>query len=59
MLVDGFDKNGEIDDETLEEYLIQEDNKGEEKRKLLLALTHMVGESGRKRKRDALLEGSQ
>ena len=45
---DDFDKNGEIDDEKFDEYLMQEDNKEEEKRKLLLALTNMVGEAERK-----------
>jgi hypothetical protein len=47
---DGFEENGEIDDEKLEEYLMQEDNDEEEKRKLLLALSNMDGESKKKRK---------
>jgi hypothetical protein len=51
---DCFDENGEIDDEIFEEYLMQEDNEDEVKKKLLLALTNMVGSIGRKRKRDAL-----
>ena len=51
---DCFNKNGEIDDEKFEEYLMQEDNEDEVKRKLLLALTNMVGAIGRKRKRDAM-----
>jgi hypothetical protein len=42
---DGFDKNGEIDDKKLEEYLMQEDNDKEEKRKLLLALTNTALDS--------------
>jgi hypothetical protein len=33
---------------------MQEDNEDEVKKKLLLALTNMVGSIGRKRKRDAL-----
>jgi hypothetical protein len=51
---DDFDQNGEIDNEKFKAFLMQEDNKEGEKRKLLLALTNMVGESGRKQQRDAL-----
>ncbi|KAI2509843.1 hypothetical protein MHU86_4554 [Fragilaria crotonensis] len=56
---DCFDKNGEIDNEKFEEYLMQEDYEDEEKRKLLLALANMVGESARKRKRGAMADAQR
>ena len=51
---DYLNKNGVIDDEKTEEYLMQEDIEDEVKGKLLIALANMVESSERKRKRDAV-----
>ncbi len=48
-----FDENGEIVEDKFEEYLMQEDDEDERKGKVLLALTNMVQQTIKKRKRDA------
>ena len=51
---DFFDENGEIDEDTFEEYLLQEYDNDERKTKVLLSLVNMVMQALKKRKRDVL-----
>jgi hypothetical protein len=51
---DFFDENGEIDEDTFEEYLLQEYDNDERKTKVLLSLVNMVMQTLKKRKRDVL-----
>ncbi|KAI2489741.1 hypothetical protein MHU86_24849 [Fragilaria crotonensis] len=43
-LTDCFNKDGEIDDERLESYLMQDDDDDERKTKARIALAYMVGQ---------------
>ena len=51
---DFLDENGEIDEEKFEEYLMQEGDNDERKKKVLLALVNMIGQRMKKRMRDVL-----
>ncbi|KAI2492791.1 hypothetical protein MHU86_21751 [Fragilaria crotonensis] len=55
---DCFNKDGEIDDERLESYLMQDDDDDERKTKARIALAYMVGQRI-KRKREVLLESER
>ena len=47
---DFLDENGEIDEEKFEEYLMQEGDNDERKKKVLLALVNMIGQRMKKTK---------
>jgi DDE superfamily endonuclease len=55
---DIFDENGEIVDEKFDEYLMQQDDEDEAKKKVCIALVSMIGQR-MKRKREALLEAKR
>lgn len=55
---DCFDENGEIDDEKFDEYLVQEDDDEEGKKKALHALVSMIGQRI-KRQREVSLESKR
>ena len=55
---DIFDENGEIVDDKFDEYLVQQDDEDEAKKKVCLALASMVGQR-MKRKREDLLEAKR
>ena len=55
---DCFNINGEIDDEMLESYLMQDDDDNKRKTRARIALAYMVGQRI-KRKRDILLESAR